>query len=211
MGWETRSWEGQEGVGAAFGGAALQRRGWEGWGARTARVGPSTQGSRDVQLQSSGLGRRPVPTSPRSGAKGPPCPAGEKKSPKSVRKAAAGEQRPSVCGPLIRPSQKAQRQVTMQGTCPSLMDLSLFCLFIYHLHCACLAGSPPRARPTPASNAESAPQPRVPTQRPPGHPAPRDNIGAGRAPAAAPGLHRSVRREGGFPRQRGKANAGLDG
>lgn len=99
----------------------------------------------------------------------------------------------------------------MQGTCPSLMDLSLFGLFIYHLHCACLAGSPPRARPTPAGSAESAPQPRVPTQRPPGHPAPRDNISARGAPAAAPGLRRSVRREGGFPRQRGKANAGLDG
>lgn len=93
-----------------------------------------------------------------------------KKHPSPAGKQPAAEQRPSVSGPLIRPSQKAQRQVTMHGTCPSLMYLSLFCLFIYHLHCACLAGSPPCARPTPPGALSQCPQPGVPTQRPPGHP-----------------------------------------
>lgn len=133
----------------------------------------------------------------------------ERKAPESGRKAAGGRTE-ALSLRAINPA--VTKGAAAGHNAWHMPELDVFCpcscLFIYHLHCACLAGSPPRARPTPPGTLTQRLQPGVPTQRPPGHPptagptaepVPQsreawDSIGTNGAPATAR-LHRSSQRK----------------
>lgn len=98
---------------------------------------PSSQGIQAWEAPHS----HPFFPSHQSVAKGPRCPAGkiQKNHRNPDKKQPAANRGRSVSGPLIRPSQKAQQQVTVRGTCPSMMYFVLV-LPVYLSFALCLPG-----------------------------------------------------------------------